>query len=40
MIKYKTEEEIAIMREGGKIHARILKELAKKVKPGVKNGCT
>lgn len=35
-IKYKTEEEIAIMREGGKIHARILKELAKKVKPGVK----
>ena len=36
MIKYKTEEEIAIMREGGKIHARILKELAKKVKPGVK----
>jgi methionyl aminopeptidase len=36
MIKYKTEEEIAIMREGGKIHARILKEVAKKVKPGVK----
>jgi methionyl aminopeptidase len=36
MIKYKTEEEIAIMQEGGKIHARILKELAKKVKPGVK----
>lgn len=35
-IKYKTEEEIAIMREGGKIHARILKEVAKKVKPGVK----
>lgn len=35
-IKYKTEEEIAIMREGGKIHARILKELAKKIKPGVK----
>jgi len=43
MIKYKTEEEIAIMREGGKIHARILKEVAKKVKPGVKTdeaGCT
>lgn len=36
MIKYKTEEEIAIMREGGKIHARIMKELVKKVKPGVK----
>lgn len=35
-IKYKTEEEIAIMREGGKIHARILKEVAKKVKPGIK----
>lgn len=38
MIKYKTEEEIEIMREGGKIHARILKEVAKKVKPGVKTG--
>lgn len=38
MIKYKTEEEIAVMREGGKIHARILKEVAKKVKPGVKTG--
>jgi len=36
MIKYKKEEEIAIMREGGKIHARILKEVAKKIKPGVK----
>lgn len=36
MIRYKTEEEITILREGGKIHARILKELAKKVKPGVK----
>lgn len=38
MIKYKTEEEIAVMREGGKIHAKILKEVAKKVKPGVKTG--
>lgn len=38
MIKYKTEEEIAIMREGGKIHAKILKELAKKVKPGIRTG--
>ena len=35
-IKYKTEEEIEVMREGGKIHAKILKEVAKKVKPGVK----
>ena len=35
-IKYKTKEEIEIMKEGGAIHARILKELAKKVKPGVK----
>lgn len=38
MIKYKTEEDIAIMREGGKIHAKILKEVAKKVKPGVRTG--
>lgn len=36
MIRYKTEEEIEIMREGGKIHAKILSEVAKKVKPGVK----
>ncbi len=36
MIKYKTEEEIAIMREGGKIHAQILKDLSKKIKPGIK----
>lgn len=35
-IRYKTEEEIAIMREGGRIHARILKEVARKVKAGVK----
>lgn len=35
-IRYKTEEELALMREGGKIHARILKEVAKKVKPGIK----
>lgn len=34
-IRYKNPEEIEIMREGGKIHARILKELARKVKPGV-----
>ncbi len=36
-IRYKTEEDIAKLREGGKIHARILKEVAKKVKPGVKS---
>ncbi len=36
MIKYKTDEEIEIMKVGGAIHARILKELAKRVKPGVK----
>ncbi len=35
-IRYKTDEEIETMREGGKIHARILKEVAKKVKPGIK----
>ncbi len=36
MIRYKTEEEIEVMKEGGRIHARILKEVAKKVRPGVK----
>jgi methionyl aminopeptidase len=36
-IRYKTEEDIAKLRESGKIHARILKEVAKKVKPGVKS---
>jgi len=35
-IRYKTEEQIETMRQGGKIHAEILKEVAKKVKPGVK----
>lgn len=35
-IRYKTEEEIATMMEGGKIHARILREVAKRVKPGIK----
>jgi len=38
MIRYKTEGEIAIMKEGGKIHTQILEEIAKKVKPGVKTG--
>jgi methionyl aminopeptidase len=35
MITIKTKEEIAILREGGKRHAFILKEIAKIVKPGV-----
>lgn len=35
-IRYKTEEEIEIMKEGGAIHARILREVAKKVKPGIR----
>ncbi len=35
MITIKTQEDIAILREGGSRHARILKELAAKVAPGV-----
>ena len=35
MIKLKTKEEIAILIEGGRRHAFILSELAKKVVPGV-----
>ncbi len=35
MITIKTAQEIKIMAEGGKILARIMKELEKKVKPGV-----
>jgi len=35
MIFLKTEKEIQIMREGGKILASILKDLAKAVKPGI-----
>ena len=35
MVKLKTEEEVKILREGGKILSRIIKDLAKKVKPGV-----
>lgn len=35
MIRLKTKEEIAILREGGKRHAAILKELARMVKPGL-----
>ncbi len=37
-IRYKTDEEIEKMKEGGKIHARILREVARRVKPGVKTG--
>ncbi|MBP6858371.1 MAG: type I methionyl aminopeptidase [Candidatus Pacebacteria bacterium] len=35
MINIKTKEDIAILREGGKRHAHILKEVAKLAKPGV-----
>jgi methionyl aminopeptidase len=35
MIKLKSEQEIEILREGGKRHAEILNELAKLCKPGV-----
>jgi len=35
MIKIKNENEIELMRQGGKILAAVLGELAKKVKPGV-----
>jgi len=35
MIGIKTPEEIEIMAEGGKILARIMKELEKKVRPGI-----
>src|SRR3989344_1176231 len=35
MIKLKTEKEIQIMREGGKILAEILKKLFEAVKPGI-----
>jgi len=35
MITIKTKEEIAVMREGGKILAKIVKELEKMVRPGI-----
>ncbi len=35
MIKLKTKEDIAILREGGHRHAAILRELAAMVRPGV-----
>jgi len=38
MVYIKTKEEIAAMREGGKILARILHNLAKEIKPGITTG--
>ena len=38
MITIKTKEEIEILKEGGKILAEVLKELAKLAKPGVSTG--
>jgi len=35
MIQLKTKEEIAILRQGGKRHARIMKELVDMVRPGL-----
>ena len=35
MISIKTKEEIEILAEGGKILAKIMRELAKRVKPGI-----
>ncbi|MDD5165247.1 MAG: type I methionyl aminopeptidase [Candidatus Pacebacteria bacterium] len=35
MIKIKTKEDIAILREGGRRHGAILRQLASMVKPGV-----
>jgi len=35
MISIKTKEEIEIMAEGGKILAKIIKELEKKIRPGI-----
>lgn len=35
MIRLKTQEEIEVLKEGGKRHAFILKEISKKVAPGV-----
>lgn len=36
VVKIKTKEDIAILREGGRRHAYILREIAKSVKPGMK----
>ncbi len=38
MIRIKKKEDIAILREGGKRHAAILKELALMTRPGVRTG--
>ncbi|MFA6404984.1 MAG: type I methionyl aminopeptidase [Candidatus Paceibacterota bacterium] len=38
MITIKTKEDISILREGGKRHAAILKELAEMVMPGISAG--
>ncbi|MFA6171047.1 MAG: type I methionyl aminopeptidase [Patescibacteria group bacterium] len=38
MVYIKTKEEIAVMREGGKILARILHNLAKEIEPGATTG--
>ncbi len=38
MINLKTEEEMEILRQGGKILARILKEITAKIKPGIETG--
>ncbi len=35
MITYKTNEDIAILREGGKRHAEIMRQLVALVKPGI-----
>jgi methionyl aminopeptidase len=38
MISLKTKEEIEIMKEGGKILAKIMKDLEKMVRPGISTG--
>ena len=35
MIPIKTEREIEVMREGGKILARVMRELEERVGPGI-----
>jgi methionyl aminopeptidase len=38
MITLKTKEDITILREGGRRHAKILRQLAAMVKPGIHSG--
>ncbi|MFA6459518.1 MAG: type I methionyl aminopeptidase [Candidatus Paceibacterota bacterium] len=38
MITIKTKEDIAILREGGRRHAAILRDLASMIKPGITTG--